>query len=510
MNLLKKLIEQAKEKWKNLSKPQKSIVIIMALALLLSLLFLIQWATRVEYAPLFNDLEPKTASAVVDKLKDLNIPYKLENQGSTISVPKEQVYDARIQLAGAGVLTDTGLGFEIFDQTKVGVTDFVNDVNYQRALQEELRRTIVAFDEVDQARVHIVLPKESLFVEEEQSASAAVTVKLKPLAKLTPDQVEGIIYLVSSSVPNLPPENVRVIDGGGKVLSDDVDLNNNLSRQRLTQYELKRQFEKDMEKRVQAMLTTIFGEGNAIVMITADLNFDQVEQKQTAYDKGQVLGQQTSSEQGSSTGGTPTAVGDPNKTSQTSSYTVAGSGNSTYQKNSTTTNYKVPETSTVTVKAPGEIRNISASVVVDGQLTAQELANVQQVVATAIGYQATRGDQINVSSMAFGDGLNKTVPAAQTQAKSLLPPYVKWMALGAGVLLLGWFVLMKRRRKKEAAEEPIIEEILPVAPEEPIAVAPEISMEEKIKKEKQQVAKDIVRQKPDEAAQLIKAWLSED
>ena len=200
---MNELLKPLMERWNKLSGTKKSISVVMAIAILLAAVFFVQWLTKVEYAPLMTNLDPKNASAVVEKLKELGIDYKLENQGTTIGVPKDKVYETMIQLAGAGILNDTGVGFEIFDQQKLGATDFDNNINLLRAMQEELRRTIVAFEEIERARVHLVLPKDSLFIEEEQPASAAITIELKPLAKLKPEQVKGIIDLVSSSVPNL-------------------------------------------------------------------------------------------------------------------------------------------------------------------------------------------------------------------------------------------------------------------------------------------------------------------
>lgn len=507
---MNELLRSLIDRWKALPNTRKSIISVMVLAVLISGTLFVQWLTKVEYAPLFTDLEPKTANAVVEKLQDLKVPYKLENQGTTITVPKTKVYEARIELAGAGVLTETGLGFELFDQTKLGATDFERTLDYQRALQEELRRTIVAFEEIEQARVHLVLPKESVFVEEEQPASAAVTLKVKPLAKLNPEQVKGIVYLVSSSVQNLPPENVKIIDSTGNVLSDAVAVGAeaDLTQQRLTQYELKRQYEKDLEKRVQGMLATIFGEGKAVAMVTADLDFDQVEERRVDYGEGSISGEQTSHEESTTTGGSGGVVGNPNLTPQVSGYNTAAQGNSTYQRDDNTTNYKVDETTTVTVKAPGQVRSLSTSVVVNGQLSQEQITQIERMVATAIGFQPLRGDQISVSSMTFESGSEELAEPQLGGEKILYPPYLKWVALGLGIVLLLVILLRFRRRRRKAEAEPglpLIEEVVPVIP-----ITPELSAEEKAKKEKQQRIKEAVRQKPEDAAQLIRAWLAED
>lgn len=506
---MNEFVKSLQERWNNLSKTKKSIFVVMTTAVFLAAIFFIQWLTRVEYAPLLTDLDPKSANAVVEKLKEMNVPYKLENQGTAIYVPEDQVYETRIQLAGEGVFAQLGPGFELFDETKFGKTPFAEEVDYLRALQEELRRTIVAFEEVEQARVHLVLPQDSLFIEEEKEGSAAITLKLRPLAKLTPEQVRGIIYLISNSVENLPPENVKVIDTTGRVLSDGVLLEEGaaLTYAQITQYELKRQYEKDLEKRVQNMLDAIFGSGQALAMVTADLDFDQVEQRTIDYGEGSVAGEHTLTEQGQSTGGAMGLVGNNNLT--VDGYEALTPGDSNYEKNESTVNYNVDQTETVTVRAPGQTRSLSVSVVVNADLTQEEIDQLETMVATGIGLQPARGDQISVVSMNFltGEvGLEEEPPG---EAEPETPSYLAWAAVGAGVLLLLAVLMILRRRRKQALEAlPEVEELVQPTPVEP--VIPELTEEEKERKQKQQHLKDLVRQKPEEAAQLIKVWLAED
>lgn len=509
---MNELIKSLQDRWKKLTKTQKSIILVMLTAVFLAAIFFIHWLTRVEYAPLLTDLDPKNANAVIEKLKEMNVPYKLENQGTAIYVPEDKVYETRIQLAGEGVFAELGRGFELFDETKFGKTPFAEEVDYLRALQEELRRTIVAFDEVEQARVHLVLPKDSLFVEEEKEGSAAVTLKLKPLAQLTPEQVRGIIYLISNSVENLPPENVKVIDTTGKVLSDEVLLEEeaSLTYAQLSQYELKRQYEKDLEKKVKNILDAVFGPGQALVMVTADLDFDRVEQRTVDYGEGSVSSQHTINEQSQSTGGAGGAVGNPNLTPQVDGYDVVDTGNANYQKNENTTNYKVDQTETTTVRAPGQPRSLSVSVVVNADLTQEEIDQVETMVATGIGLQPARGDQISVVGMNFQTGEEVLEETPESEPEGW--PYYVWAAIGAGVLLLvGLFIWWRRKRALESTLA--VEEMVPLAPVEPApeaSVTPPLTEEEKVRKEKQQHLKDLVRKNPEEAAQLIKVWLAED
>jgi len=194
-----------------------------------------------------------------------------------VLVPEDKVYELRLQLAGTGIVPSGGTGFELFDQTRLGMTDFERRLNYQRALQEELRRTIVAMEEVEQARVHLVIPESSVFIDNAPEASASVVIKLHPMASLGPNQVRGIVMLLTNSVENLRPENVNVIDMEGNVLSDQIGSNDNssLAQNRVRQQGLQREFEKNLEDRVQRMLERIFGPGKVVTMISADLNFDE-------------------------------------------------------------------------------------------------------------------------------------------------------------------------------------------------------------------------------------------
>ena len=257
-------------------------------------------------------------------------------------------------------------------------------------------------------------------------------------------------------------------------------------------------------------MSAIFGEGRAVVMISADLDFDQVEEETIDYGEGSVVGQETVAEEstGSSMGG---PVGDPNLTPEVTGYVGVNPMDSTYQHESTTTNYLVDQIRRVTVRAPGQIRSLSASVVVNGQLTEEQLLEMERVVAAAIGFQELRGDQISVTSMTFDTGEEDTEPTQPEteQPTAPYPAYLPYLVGGLGVvLILVIAVIRRRRRMKKELAEPIIEEVVPAIPME--EVVPQLTPEEKVKKDKQQKIKEVARKKPDEVAQLIKAWLAED
>jgi flagellar M-ring protein FliF len=251
------LLDKVRAKWTDLSKTKKSVIIVGITCLVLSAYLFYRWMTKVDYAPLFTNMQAESAGKIAENLKAMNVPYKLGDAGKTILVPKDQVYEIRLDLASKGIMSDSSYGFELFDKSDMGATDFERNVNYQRALQEELRRSIVQIDAVKQARVHLVIPEKSAFIENEHKPQASIVLELKPMVKLQPEQIKAIAELAAGSVENLKVEDVNIIDTSGNVLSDEMQNNGNTA-QELNQMELKRNYEKDLEKRLQQFLDNIY------------------------------------------------------------------------------------------------------------------------------------------------------------------------------------------------------------------------------------------------------------
>ena len=250
---------------------------------------LLLWVNQPDYQTLYAGLAQRDASQVVSKLKDLKVPYHLEGDGGTIKVPQENLYEARLALAGEGMPRGQGIGFEVFNKVEMGTTDFVQKINYQRALQGELARTISSFGEVEEARVHIVMPRDSLFVEEEKKPSAGVVVRLAAGKTLSPSQIAGIVHLVASAVPDLTDDRVTVVDTKGNLIyrkqADTPDFAAGLTA---TQMEYQRNYEKTMRAKVQSMLEEVLGEGKAVVRVAADLDFTRTNITQDLFDPEQV------------------------------------------------------------------------------------------------------------------------------------------------------------------------------------------------------------------------------
>ncbi|MDN5344427.1 MAG: flagellar M-ring protein FliF [Clostridia bacterium] len=517
--------------WQGLTPGRRSALVVVSVAALLAGAFLVQWLLKPQYAPLFTNLQQRDAAAVVEKLKEMKVPYQLASEGTTIMVPKEQLYQLRLDLASAGVL-NSGQGFELFDQNKLGMTDFERNLDYQRALMGELQRTIVALNEVEDARVHLVIPSPSVFLQEQQPPSAAVMLKLKPLARLKPGQVKGIMELVAASVPGLKLENIRVIDIYGNVLSDGVseEANAPLGQKQQAQMELKRQYEKDLEQRLQAMLNQILGPGKAVAMVTADLNFNQQEIQQTVWGNNVVRSEETKNEQGTTTGGAGGAPAGTATNNQQYTWTNPAQGN--YTKTDNIRNYEVDKTDTHTIVAPGQVRRLSTAVAVNGPVNAALNTQIQQIVRAAVGYDPNRNDLIQVESITFDNSLQQQMAdamAAQQQRQQKLQQYLLWGAAGLAsllMLLLLIFFLLRRRRRAALSEQltggatlagrPLPAGLQAGIPVEPLAVQPaepvdvEKERQEAERKAKMEHLREIIRQRPEDAALLLKAWLIED
>lgn len=500
--------------WQALSGPKKIAVLVLTVALLFTLFFLGQALSRPRMAPLFSGLEPADAGRIVAKLQELAVTYSLANEGGTVLVPQDMVYDLRIRLASEGSLVGGGAGFELFDQTRLGATDFNQRLDFQRALQEELRRTIVQLEEVEQARVHLALPEPSVFIRETVNPSAAIVLKLSPFSRLKQDQVRGIVFLVAGSVEGLLPENITVVDTQGNILNGDVvgaDHAAQLAETTLRQLEVRRDFEKEIELRVQRMLERVHGPGQALVMLTAEMDFDSRETTTVTFaDEGVPRSRTAREETFQGTGGA--LPGEVGTDANIPGYAFAGGGGaSEYSRTDETVNYELNETTERQLVAPGRLLRLHAAVVVndkDGSLTESQLQQTQEVVAAALGFQEGRGDSISVQGMNFEEEYLEEARLAMDLAAQAAErrQYIMYgaSALAALIVLLAMRKMLRGRRDtKLAAELAGLQMAAAVAG--PLA-------ERELSKEQQlhQSVRQLVEREPDTTAHLIRAWMVEE
>jgi len=364
---------------------------------------------------LYSNLDLKEASEVTQALDQAGIKYETKGDGSTIMVARDKVASARLMVAGKGLVSSGSIGYEIFDgNNALGQTDFVQQLNRQRALQGELERTIKAMQGVNSVRVHLVLPKRQLFEEDAEQPSAAVTIGVGAREPAT-DMVRAIQNLVSSSVPNMKAEKVAVIDQHGKTLSapSDDSMAGKEAADRRTEAEAR------IAKTVKDMIEGVLGPGKARVNVTADLDLNRVTTQEERFDPdGQVIRSESTNEAGNS----------ETKNDDTSGVTAAanvpgGQGANGFQQlgsrsnqNESVTNYEISKSVKTTVQEPGTIRKVAVAVAIDGitapagkdgkpgaytPRTAEEITQIEELVKTAVGFDAARGDQVKVTNIKF-------------------------------------------------------------------------------------------------------------
>lgn len=521
---LRQAIKDIQRVWEGLTRAQKGMAIGAVLLAIVAILGLVLWAEKPDYAPLFTSLDPQDAGAIVAKLKDDHVNYQLSDGGATILVPSSKVYDLRLEMASSGLPQDGTVGFEIFDKQSFGLTDAMQRVDYQRALQGELARTISTMDGVESARVHLVMPEPDLFSDDTQSdPTAAVVLKLQPGAQLTPEQARTITHLVAKSVQGLKESNVILTDEAGRNYSDmagtdDQDaMGAELS---LKQLSIKRDIQKSIRDNVQAMLDRVLGPNGAVVNVAADVDFSQQETNSdlftpvaTGTGSGSI-GIPRSSHlvtevYNGSKGG---AIGVPGVTSNVPTYQAQASGSAgLYEKTDNLTNYEIDETKTRSIKQPAVIKRLQVAVAVNGDLPKDQLDNLKALVANAAGVDPTRGDTVVVSALKFNDAQAKAEMADEKAAEQKAE-IVKYAKVGVALLvgLIALFVL--RKGLSGGDEEPFSEVPLSMLPDE--SGRPRFALDRPQEDERRSMItaeiSKMVKSQPDEVARLVKSWMSEE
>ncbi|MBK1721317.1 flagellar basal-body MS-ring/collar protein FliF [Thiocystis violacea] len=380
------------------------------------------WALKPSYAPIFGQMESAEAAQVMQALTQLGVPYKVDNLTGRVEIPQQRIAETRLLLAGQGLPKSTDIGFELLQQDAgFGTSRLIEGARYQRALEGELGRSVAALDPVESARVHIAKAERSVFVRERTPPSASVVVHLKGGRSLTDAQVGAIVHLVSSSVPELTPERVTVVDQTGRLLTlDDKDEGNTLS---LDNLDYTHRVEASYADRVQALLTPIVGRDRVRVQVAADLDFSRVERTEETFDPDRTAVRSEQSNEEERIGNDPAAGGIPgaltNQPPQGGTVGERAAANASplvpsSRSQQTTRNYEVDRTIAHVQETPGGIQRLTAAVVVDYQdevndagepvrvpRSEAELETIRALVREAIGFKEARGDSIRVSSASF-------------------------------------------------------------------------------------------------------------
>lgn len=485
-----------------MSTVQKITLTAVSILTVVGLTLMVMWVRRPEYALLYSNLSPKDADQIVQLLDQRGIPYTSSYGGTAISVPAKRVYELRMDLAAQGIPVAGNAGYELFDKTNIGMSEFVQKLNYKRALEGELAKTIQGMVEIEQVRVHLVIPERRVFLEDQEEPSASVVLAVRPGVHLEKRQIRGIAHLVASSVEGLQPERVTIVDTYSHILSD-LSARDSLVGLSSSQLELQRNVESYLAQKAQTMLEEVLGRGNAIVRVTAELNFERIERRRERYDP-------------------ESAVVLSEERDETSGESIEGSPSGSMEH--TITNYEINRTMEHVVNAVGTIRRLSVAVLVNGvpegedgtikPRSAEEIARLRTIVQNAVGFDATRSDQIEVTSIPFDTSEMDRERAHLRRAAQR----EFWMSIAQKVLLgvlLVSLLLMLRSRLKRIALRPLLESIglLELVPEEQPsppalgeAAEEEVSeevLQERVRKEK---IAAFVQENPTDAARLLRSW----
>lgn len=370
---------------------------------IVGIVLVVGWLNNITYSRLYSGLDQAEAGEIVAYLNDKKIPYQLADGGATVEVASGDVYQTRIALASEGLPRSGNMGYSIFDENNLGMTDFLQNLNFRRALEGELTRTIMQLNEVQAARVHIVMPKERLFARDQKDATASVVLKLKGNSDLSKRQIKGITHLVASSVEGLKPSNIAIVDYDGNLITTNSETDP-LAGLSSSQLEVRKQVEQYLEDKAQSMMNDVLGDGSSVIRVTADLNFQQIERTSETFDPN-----------------APSVRSEERvKTSLSATDKAAESSESKQDDNAETTitNYELNKTVEHIINAVGTIDRLSVAVLVDGiyapvegadgaeELIYQprpqeELDRLAAIVKNAVGFDQQRNDQIEMVNIAF-------------------------------------------------------------------------------------------------------------
>ena len=540
--------------WVNRLRANPKIPLMVASAAAVAVLVaMVLWAKSPDYRTLFSNLSDQDGGAIVTQLTQMNVPYRFADNGGALEVPADKVHELRLRLAQLGLPKGGAVGFELLDQEKFGISQFSEQVNYQRALEGELARTIETLGPVKSARVHLAMPKPSLFVREQKSPSASITVNLEPGRALDEGQISAVVHLVSSAVAGLPPGNVTLVDQGGHLLTQS-----NTSARDLN--DAQRKYAADVEGRVQrrieAILGPIVGNGNVHAQVTAQINFDNKEQTDEQYrpngdaSQAAVRSRQVSE---SDQVGSPYPGGVPGALSNTPAPAPSApistppanqaNGQTAANRNTTTTtgprntqrnetsNYELDRTIMHTKKNVGDVQRLSVAVVVnyrnlpDGKplpLTNDQMKQIEDLTREAMGFSTTRGDTLNVVNSPFNDTDESGGELPFWKQQSFIDQLMtagRWLL----VLIVAWLLWRKavkpQLKRREAIALATAEQVK-VQQETQEAVEVRLSKDEQTQQRRanQRLSAEVMSQRiremsdndPRVVALVIRQWMNND
>lgn len=483
---LRQFVKQFQSVLKRLNPTQKVVILVVFVAGTILVFLMMIWATQKEYVVLYSNLEPDDAQMIREKLEEGGIPYRLETEGTAILVPEGEEMGLRLEFAAEGLMTTQGVGYEIFDRPNLGLTDFIQRLNYRRGLEGELSRTIRSLNDVERARVSIVLPEEALFVEDQHETTASVLLTLVPGRELTREQVHSIAQLVSKSVEGLLPENISIVDSYGNNLSRDLNRDP-LILLTANQIEIQREVEGNLRREVETLLNRVLGPDKSIVRVSAELDFTKTQQESHFFDPAsQVV---RSEERNEGSGSLTDTVG---AASQTESSIM---------------NYEINQTVTKIVQEYGRVSRLTVSVTIDTGRTAQEINSLRNLISTAVGLdEENRNDELQILQVPFDTTVQeeerRRIEAQERQ--EFIAKVLRYTLLGAAGII---FLIVLRSIFKS------LDLLLPKPKPKPAidieaeAIEEEISAEAQRRSEMLDKVSRFAREKPENVASLLTTWL---
>jgi flagellar M-ring protein FliF len=463
-------LKQLTDFWQSLPTAKRIALVFFTSAVLIGVTLLSVLGSRDHYATLYSELSAEDAAQIVEKLKTAQVSYQLGNNGTVILVPEEKVAGLRLELAAGGLPRGGSVGFEIFDRSRIGATEFEQNINLRRALEGELARSVMSVDGVKNARVHLVLPEHRLFASREESASASVVVKLSNSANFGRREVAAVVYLVSMAVPGLSKERVSVVSTEGLTLHRPNSDGGGVGDVATEGAEQSRVIASQLEADAQAQLERVVGPGNADVRVNVELNAAARERTEELYEPSKTALRSEHKVEESNGAGEAGVAGVPGakanlpdaKEGENAEETAPAGGGGV--KKSQTRNWEVQRITQKTTTPPGEIRRLSVAVVLNGRYdkkgdksvfvprSPEEVQAMAAIVKHAVGFNADRGDEVELRAVQFA----RLDAGEEPTALDPLAKYRRYLPLGAagllGVLLLTSIILVWRRsRAKKAA-----------------------------------------------------------
>jgi flagellar M-ring protein FliF len=511
---------------------QKVVAIVGTGALLLAGFLVFRWAATPSYAPLYSNLAASDASAVITELDSQGVAYKLANGGNTIMVPSDQVYSTRIGLSGQGLPSSSQGGYSILDKQGLSTSQFQERTDFKRAMEGELSKTIEAIDGVDAAVVHLAMPEKDVFSENQDPTTASVLVKTRAGMTLTPEQVQAIVNLVSSSVDGLEPDKVTVADSTGKVLNAPGQLGAGGYSQ--DQNQMVVDYQNRLSSQLQSVLDKVLGPGNSANQITAQLSFDKTTTKSIDYTGNGNLALSASEQKQKLTNGAAGATIGANGVVGPQGQTETGTGNgqgSTFTETNRTSDNAVDSVEETREAAPGKLEKLGVGVVLDTRaLAGRDPAEIEALVTSALGLDPKRGDSITVSSLPFDQTATNSAKAElaasqKADAKAQRMDLIRnggLIGLVALMVLAAWIQSRKRAKARAQATEYVVEQLrrdaqdrqalaaaqAPAIDSNPAMLALESADQDRQTAMRDEIAQLVDRQ-PEDVAQLLRGWLVE-